>query len=135
MSKLPCTWNGVDYPSIRQASIATGITECKLTRYLKKGYTCSGDLRLYSWDGIKYATVAEVAEAAGVCTTTMYNWIRQGYIPATRTRSCRVNGRRYSTLAAAARELGYTRSRLQQVVAEYGSDLLHSEEAPIWKST
>lgn len=40
----PCSWNGVQYPTIVAASIANNIPSKRMQKYLKKGYTGDADL-------------------------------------------------------------------------------------------
>lgn len=43
-SNKPCTWNGIEYPSLAEAARATGVHATTMRYRLKMGYTCDADL-------------------------------------------------------------------------------------------
>lgn len=76
---LPCTWNGVSYPSRSVAAQSLGISTTTLGRRLQKGYTTDQDIRPSRfeakpcmWEGVEYESLSAAARALGVSSSTMY---------------------------------------------------------------
>lgn len=80
-SGKPCEWNGVTYPSIKEASLATGIHYKTLQHYVDFGIlgdemnfkgTFQPQLRPFTWNGVTYPSLAEASRSTGMS----YNRIR-----------------------------------------------------------
>lgn len=81
-SKQPCTWNGVTYPSIREAARAVGVSHATMVYRLRSGYTSDEDLSYgyaVTWEGVQYASIGQAARAAGITPAAMKYRLDRGY--------------------------------------------------------
>lgn len=70
-SRKPCTWGGVDYPSVSAAARACGITAAAMTERLMrrdrpKRPRRKPRRRPCEYQGVCYDTLAEAARALGI---------------------------------------------------------------------
>lgn len=69
LEAVPCTWDGVEYPSIGAAARATGRQPASMWYLLRMNYTGEADLKKprtgMEWEGKWYATIAQAVRATG----------------------------------------------------------------------
>lgn len=80
----PCVWNGIEYPSIREAALANNLSSGQMSYRLKQGYSCDSDLkkidkRLVTWNGNIYPSLNEAARQLGIAVSTLQYRINEGY--------------------------------------------------------
>jgi predicted DNA-binding protein (UPF0251 family) len=72
-SKKRIEWNGVSYPSIKEAATALGVSERAMSQRVKRGYD---GIIACVWNGVEYNSVAEAAKATGISKSTLYRKLR-----------------------------------------------------------
>lgn len=78
---MPTEWNGVLYPSKRQAALAAGMDEHSFSRRLRgmgtPGGPESGAPKPVVFAGVKYRSISDAAKVVGVHYGTLSRWIRK----------------------------------------------------------
>lgn len=107
-----CSWNGVEYASVKEAALAIGITTQSMRKRINQGKSTDSEMgveRPTVWNGVQYSSIAEAARALGITIASMHRRTskgqtcdddRQTYRPIT------WNGVKYPHVNAAARDLG-----------------------------
>lgn len=115
----PCTWNGIEYPSIAAAARAIGVSLASLQERLERGYTCDADMvrgwkREITYNGVTYPSITEAAAAIGISLGAMDSRIRTGVFSDDELKSYTFvwDGVTYPSIAEAARVLGETFQRV-----------------------
>ena len=82
----PCTWNGIQYPSVLQAARANYISPPAMHYRLSQDYTSDSEMECYGsvgiaceWNGVWYGSLAAAARANGVTPPAMKARIIKGY--------------------------------------------------------
>lgn len=82
MKKRKCKWNGIEYNSLTEAALDSGVTkECMRLR-LKQGYT--GDCDIYSsrnqivWNGRVFGTYVTAATNSCFSEKEIRKYVRKG---------------------------------------------------------
>lgn len=82
----PVTWNNQQYPSMRDAANALGVTPEAMRKRVNNGYACDADLkrpamnlRPVVWNGTRYASLSEAARQLGISVHGMYHRVEKGY--------------------------------------------------------
>lgn len=132
---IPCSWNGVQYPSMTVAAEANNVTFSTMRERIEKGYKCDSDLRSnrkpVTWNGIEYPSVRAAAKFNGCTFTAMEQRIHKGYtcdadMPgkgSSNGATCYWNGVEYPSISAAAKALGLTFTGMwHRVQKGYASD-------------
>jgi hypothetical protein len=106
-----CSWNGVEYLSIRQAAIANGYIPETMRRYIDKGFVQDADLLLVEWQGNRYKSISDAARDTDYTVTEVSRYINQGVtsptqVPAAKRHICVVDGVEYKNPTVAAKSLG-----------------------------
>jgi len=117
-------WNGIEYPTRREAAHACGINDTTMHQRLKRGHTCDADLigatgkfatkkpgwnkTPCQWNGITYPSITACAGAYNVSIATMLERLQKGYssdadLRLTNSEPCVWDGIEYSSIAEAAR--------------------------------
>jgi predicted GIY-YIG superfamily endonuclease len=99
-SHKPCVWNGVEYPSQKEAATALGVSNGTINYRLRRGYTCDSDMPRTTdpkngyievvelkrrprvscvWNGIEYPSFTAAAKKLGIGKGTMHYRISRGY--------------------------------------------------------
>lgn len=76
---IKCTWEGVEYESIREASQETGIPYGRLASWLRKGKPKKGRKVPCTWNGIQYPSIREAADANWITPVGMWFRLHKGY--------------------------------------------------------
>lgn len=80
---IPCTWNGVNYPSIKKAAKALGISKATMSYRVSKGYT--KDIDLYTtkpsvfWEGISYKSLSDASRTLGIKRRLLRYYLDKGF--------------------------------------------------------
>lgn len=111
-----CTWNGIEYNSIREAALSNNVSEPTMRRRIvtdgrendTEVKTGPGKYKSCEWNGIQYESIHLAASAIGITHSTMWERVLKGYksdndlkkkpIP----RKCIWNGVEYPTIKQAA---------------------------------
>lgn len=123
----PTTWNGITYPSLKEASAANGLSRSMLARWIRRGYICDSDVpktnhtnlpRECVWNGIQYPSIKAAAETNGIDPSAMQSRLDRGFtsdndMKGTK-RPCEWNGVRYKSITDAALALGIRLDTLQR---------------------
>lgn len=107
-------WNGVEYPTLNDATKASGYGVVTMIRYIKSGYTRDDDIphplncTPINWNGIQYRSINTAAKSIGVKWDTMQRYIKLGYvcdddIVNTHRKPCIWDSVEYVSVTAAAR--------------------------------
>lgn len=129
------TWNGIAYPSLREASEANGVQRYTLSYWIKRGYSCDNDvpktyrsglsrLRIGNgvhpcvWNGIEYPSIKAAAQANNIDYRLMQQRIANGYTSdgdmKGSEKSCTWNGILYPSITKAAQAIGIRLDTLQR---------------------
>lgn len=111
----PCTWNEVEYKSIREAAFILGLSEPGMRHRIRNGYKNDSDLKLSGlkriecqWNGIKYKSIQEACTVLGINRASMWERIQKGYKcdadlgEQFKGKPCRWNGIEYVSITKAA---------------------------------
>jgi predicted GIY-YIG superfamily endonuclease len=83
-----CEWEGIVYPSIAEASRATGIDASALFGRLSRGYKSESEMigsgghnhqKSCVWNGVEYPSVSHAAKALGITQSAMSIRVSRGY--------------------------------------------------------
>lgn len=78
--RIPCVWEGIEYPSIAEASRQTGIAYPILLRSLKQGRLPAKRSIPCEWNGVQYPSIRAAADANWITPVGMWFRIRKnGY--------------------------------------------------------
>jgi hypothetical protein len=121
----PCTWNGIQYPTIRAAAKTNGVTETAMRRRLSRGYAHDNEVFRHEggskpcvWNNVSYRSINAAARANGYVEEVLRVYVSdRGYkgdsdIPI-QAKSCMWNGIQYPSINAAARALRIDKSTMQ----------------------
>lgn len=118
---LPCIWNGIEYPTVRDAGRANNVELGTMWYRIKQGHKCDGDVPAHEkkcmWNGIEYPTIRAAAKALGITFGGMCLRIQKGYscdadVVITK-RICTWNGIQYVSINEAARANGLVAGTLR----------------------
>jgi hypothetical protein len=127
---VSCTWNGIEYESIKEAARANEVTYASMSSRIMRGYTCDedmSDMRVScTWNGIEYESIRGAARANNISHGGMQQRLKKGYtcdddVPDEIDhfkKTCTWNGIEYDSITEAARSSGIShgamRYRLKQ---------------------
>lgn len=129
----PCVWDGIYYPTIRDAAKANSVTEAAMRRRLLAGHLSPETLtrpkaKPCFWNGIRYKSISAAVRATGYSEEVLRKYISdRGYacdddIPV-REKSCVWNGVQYPSIKSAARDLGIAPKTMKdRIVRGYTQD-------------
>lgn len=137
----PCSWNGIQYPSVLSAALVIGVHPATLRERLDNGYDCDDDLYLpgehcnkpCTWNGIDYPSHKAAALALGIAQETMKSRIQKGYkcdndMP--QRRGCEWNGIEYRSIADCSKAIGIPHATL---IRWLNRGIVCDEDRPIYR--
>jgi hypothetical protein len=118
-TRRECSWEGITYPSVKDAAKGAGVALITMHRRLKAGYTCDADVtkkaKPVTWNGIEYVSIAEAAKSSGVSHSALTGRLKRGH-------TCESdvgietptiwNGIEYPSMTAAGKSIGFSEARL-----------------------
>lgn len=122
---IPCTWNGVEYPSIQKAAHANSVSDATMKYRLTRGYKSDADItRPYQlkpcvWNGVKYPSISAAAKSNHVDVDLMQSRIKKGHacdsdVVVSEGRRCSWNNIEYLSVAECAQANGICRQSMRQ---------------------
>lgn len=116
-NEVECSWNGINYKSLKECSVANGVSLSAMLFRFRQGYRSdtemygSGIKTACTWNGTTYRSIRGAARKLGLPYHTLRNWVDKGYasdndIPGGRKSRgvpCVWNGIEYKSIAEAAR--------------------------------
>lgn len=84
-SEVECSWNGINYHSIKDCATANGVHTATMIFRFNQGYKSdtemygSGSKTQCTWNGITYRSIRGAAREIGMPYPTLQTWISKGY--------------------------------------------------------
>lgn len=140
-SKRVCMWNGIEYPSVKSAATANGVSAGTMQCRMARGHTCDADLKKLKsvvWNGIFYPTIKEAAEKNGLTQSAIRCRLIRGHQSdddmVEIEKPIIWNGVQYPSITVAAKAIGVNKITLRGRIARghKGDDDMFCPNPVIW---
>lgn len=84
-SEIACSWNGINYASIKDCADANGVGPATMIFRFQHGYRSDDDMygsgrkTACTWNGVEYRSIRGAARQLGIPYPTLQAWIAKGY--------------------------------------------------------